>query len=282
VLGNALALASALSWSAANIAIQSASRRFGSWGALVWAQIIGGLLTVVAAAIVHGWPPALDGATALAIAGAGLCAGLAYSGLFESLRLGQVAVVTPIISAWAVVSVAWAVAAGSPLSVLGGLGVALVVLGNAILARTGSGKTSGTPISAIAWAMGSALGFGCMVPLIDDIGAHLGRLWAIPAVWSVELVIGVPILLRQRRLDRPPKSREDWIVAVRTALFEVGGFIALTLALGAAPVTVVSPISSLSTAGSVVLGLIWLRERLRPVTVLGATLACAGVVLVNM
>lgn len=282
LLGTTLALGSAASWSAANIAIQSASRRFGSWGALVWAQVVGVIITVVAALVVHGPPPVPDAATALAIAGAGLFAALAYSGLFESLRLGQVAVVTPIISAWSVVSVAWAVFAGSPLSLLGGLGVALVVIGNAVLARTGSGDATDTPLAAAAWATASAIGFGCMVPLIDHIGESLGRLWAIPAVWGVELAVGVPILLRQRRLERVPKSRDDWVMAIRTGVFEVGGFIALTLALGAAPLTVVSPISSLSTAGSVILGILWLRERLRLATVIGAAVACAGVVVVNL
>jgi drug/metabolite transporter (DMT)-like permease len=282
VLGTALALASALSWSAANLAIQSASRRFGTWGALVWAQVVGGVITVVAAAVIHGLPTAIDRPTLLAIVGAGLSASLAYAGLFQSLRLGQVAVVSPIISAWAVVSVAWAVLGGAPLSGVGALGVGAVVIGNGTLARTGSGDDSQTPVVAIAWAAGSALGFGCMVPLIDRIGDGLGRLWAIPAVWTVELMVVLPVLLRQRRLGRIPTGKDDWVVAIRTGVFEVGGFIALTLALGLAPITVVSPISSLSTAGSVVLGIVLLREKLRPITLLGALLACAGVVLVNL
>lgn len=282
VLGTALALASALSWSAANLAIQGASRRFGTWGALIWAQVVGGVIVVVAAGLVHGLPPAIDRPTLLAVVGAGLSASLAYAGLFQSLHLGQVAVVTPIISAWAVVSVVWAVLSGAPLPVVGALGVGCVVIGNGVLARTGSGAGSRTPAIAVAWAAGSALGFGCMVPLIDRIGDALGRLWAIPAVWTVEIAVLLPFLLRQGRLGSPPKTAVDWIVAVRAGVFEVGGFIALTFALAQAPLTVVSPISSLSTAGSVILGIVVLRERLRPITLLGAVMACVGVVLVNL
>ena len=176
----------------------------------------------------------------------------------------------------------WAVIAGARLSPIGALGVGAVVLGNAVLARTGSGAGSRTPAGAIAWAAGSALGFGCMVPLIDRIGDALGRMWAIPAVWAVELAVLLPILLRQRRLGPRPVGTADWIVAVRASLFEVGGFIALTFALSLAPLTVVSPISSLSTAGSVILGIVVLRERMRPITLAGAALACLGVVLVNL
>ena len=282
MLGTDPALTSALSWSAANLAIQSASRRFGTWGALVWAQVVGGLIAIVAASVVHGVPASVERSTLLAIVGAGVSAGLAYAGLFQSLRLGQVAVVTPIISAWAVVSVVWAVVAGARLSLVGALGVTAVVIGNGVLARTGSGAGSRTPAIAIAWAAGSALGFGCMVPLIDRIGDALGRLWAIPAVWTVELAVLLPILLRWGLLGPRPTGAADWIVAIRTGVFEVGGFIALTFALGLAPLTVVSPISSLSTAGSVILGIVVLRERMRPITVLGAALACLGVVLVNL
>ncbi|HHH31890.1 MAG TPA: DMT family transporter [Polyangiaceae bacterium] len=282
MLGTALALTSALSWSAANLAIQGAARRFGTWGALIWAQLIGGVIAIAASSIVHGLPTTFDGPTLLAVLAAGVSASLAYAGLFQSLRLGQVAVVTPIISAWAVVSVAWAALAGAPLSTLAAIGVACVVIGNGVLARTGSGADSGTPILAIVWATGSALGFGCMVPLIDRIGAALGRLWAIPAVWVVELAVLLPILVHQGRLGPRPRGTADWIVALRTGVFEVGGFIALTFALAFAPITVVSPISSLSTAGSVLLGVIVLRERLRPITLAAAAVACVGVVLVNL
>jgi drug/metabolite transporter (DMT)-like permease len=282
VLGPVLALASALCWSAANVAIQGSSRRFGSWGALVWAQVIGGALVTVVALISEGPPHLPDQATASLIAAAATSAALAYAGLFQALRLGQVAVVTPIISAWSVVSVGWIAVAGGGVSRHVMAGVALVVIGNATVARTGSGGEARSPARAIGWAMASALGFGCMVPLIDRIGAATGRLWTIPWVWAGELAVGVPLLLALGQLSKRPKTIDDWVVAGRTGLFEVGGFISLTLALAYAPVAVVSPLSSLSTAGSVFLGLFLLKEKLQRATLVGAAIACAGVVVVNL
>jgi drug/metabolite transporter (DMT)-like permease len=294
--GTLLALVSALSWSFANVFIQVASRRFGSWGALVWAQLIGGIVATVVALLVDGAPHGWSSATLEPLAVASLCAAAAYVGLFESLRRGQVAVVTPIIAAWSTVSVTVGVLVfDAPLSRFGAAGVALVVAGNILLARSTRGPshrdatfeaadsaTESTPRAAIAWAALSMLGFGLMVPAVDELGAQVGRLWAVPAVWAVELSLGMVALWRAGLLPPWPRGRADWSIATRAAVFEVGGFIAISLALGLAPVTVVSPVSSLSTAGSVALGLFLLRERVSGLALAGAVAACIGIVLVNL
>ena len=278
-----LALVSALSWACANASIKPSSQRFGTWGALVWAQLIGGSLGLIVVLIVEGAPQRI-GAAATPLLVAGLAAAIAYSGLFEALRRGQVAVVTPIISAWSLISVAIAVLGdGAEISRFAFAGIALVVIGNVVLARSsGETQASATPRSAIAIALLSALGFGVMVPALDAAGASVGRLWTVPLVWGIELAVIVPPLLLMRRLRRRPETRRDWFIASRAAVFEVGGFISISLALGAGSVALVSPLSSLSTAFSVAIGLTLLRERLRPITIAGAVAASAGVVLVNL
>jgi drug/metabolite transporter (DMT)-like permease len=281
-LGSVLGLTSAACWACANIAIQSSARRFGSWGALVWAQLIGGVVGVGVALAVEGMPT-LDRRALVPIAIAGVAACVAYAGLFESLRRGQVAIVTPMISAWAVIAVGIAVGfQGATLGSAGALGVAAVVAGNTLLARSGAGSEGQTPPAAVAWALAAACGFGVMVPSIEVAGRLVGRLWTVPLVWTVELLIGLPALRLLRALGPRPRGARDWFIVSRAALFEVGGFIALTLALGFAPVAVVGPLSSLSTAFAVALGLAMLRERIPPKALAGATLACVGVLLVNL
>jgi drug/metabolite transporter (DMT)-like permease len=280
-IGTLFGLGSALSWACANVSIKIAGERFGTWGALVWAQLIGGAIALVAAAIVEGAPgPVAD--TWIPLVAAGIAACAAYGGLFASLRLGQVAVVTPIISAWSLISVIYAVTySGAALTRLAAVGVALVVIGNAVLARSGVKRGGATPPIAIALAGLSALGFGVMVPMIDLAGAQVGRLWAIPFVWGIELTLAVPVLWWLGLLKIRPTSGHDWWVAGRSAAFEVSGFICLSLGLSHASVTVVSPASSLSTAISVALGLLFLHERVRGVAIAGAFMASAGIVLIN-
>lgn len=279
--GTLLALTSAVTWALANVAIQGATRRIGSWPALVWAQLIGALLAALAALIIDGVPRTAGGYAAVALAAvAGLAA---YAGLFESLRRGQVAVVTPIISAWSVVSVLVAIFyLGEPITWPRAAGIAAVLIGNVLVTRGGAASSSGgTPRSALAWALLAMLGFGLMVPGVEAAGQHFGRLWAVPAVWLAELALAIP-LLGWLGLLRRPRDRKDWSEVSKAAICEAAGFIAISLALGAAPVAVVSPIASLSTAGSVLLGVFVLRERLPRQVLIGATLACAGLVLVNV
>jgi drug/metabolite transporter (DMT)-like permease len=285
-IGTAWGLGSAISWACANVSIQGASRRVGSWSALVWAQILGGLGALGLAWWVDGVPTFAAFSAAIPSAAiAGLSAALAYGGLFESLRRGQVAIVSPIISAWSVVSVTLVAIQGAPPAFGVGAGVALVVVGNVLVARAthpdGSDAARATPRSAIAWALGAACGFGVMVPALNSVGEHVGRLWAVPLVWLVELMVLVPGLLVLRKLVLPP-TRRDVLALGQAALFEVGGFIALSMGLGVAAVSIVSPVSSLSTMGSVVLGVVLLKERVARSALVGALLASGGVVIINL
>jgi drug/metabolite transporter (DMT)-like permease len=56
----------------------------------------------------------------------------------------------------------------------------------------------------------------------------------------------------------------------------------LSLALGLAPIAVVSPLASLATGLSVLYGVVVLRERVSPLALLGAAAASAGVFLVSV
>lgn len=279
--GTLLALTSAIAWALANVAIQSVARRLGSWGALVWAQILGSAAVATVALAVEGVPRIPSARTAIAVGVAGVAGLAAYAGLFEALRRGQVAVVTPIISAWSVVSsllgIVWL---GQPLTPIGAVGIAAVVLGNLVVTRSRA-TGEGTPRAAIIWALVAMLSFGLMVPAVDVVGTELGRFWAVPIVWTAELVLGIPLLGRLGLLSRP-RGLTEWSAVARAAFFEGMGFVAVSLALGMVPVRVVSPISSLSTAGSVLLGVLVLRERLSAPMLAGAGLACAGVVFVNL
>ena len=279
MMGPALALASAVCWAIANMMVQGVSRRIGSWSALVYVQASGALIALIVAVAVEGPLPAIAPAAGpLAVSVLGAC--LAYAGLFEALRTGQVAIVTPIIASWSAMGVAVGVIFfDAPLSTVAAVGVALVLMGNATLALStrGDGATSA---SAFLWAGLSAVGFATMVLAVDSLGAQIGRLWTIPAIWIPELAILTPALALTGRMRRAAAS--DAPAILRTTAFELGGFMLLTTALAHAPVTLVSPLSSMSTAFAVLLGLAVLRERLSPQALLGATLVSGGAILVNL
>ena len=283
---------------AANASIGPASRRFGALGTIIWAQVAGALLVVPAALILEGVPSLPSAADFAAVSMAAFGAGIGYIGLFEALRTGQIAVVTPITSVWCVLAVGFGVVFyDDPLTLTRAIGVGFVALGNATLAwssarshqpsptveATPDAIPTGTSRRAMALALLSALGFGILIPAADVAGAGVGRLWAVPMIWAVELAVGVPFLMLIGRLDpRPPSNVSEWLSVSRVGVFEGSGFVCVSLGLGVAPVSVVSPAASLATAFSVLYGVIVLHERLGPFGIGGAVVASAGVVLVSL
>ena len=281
ITGTLLGLASALLWALANMSIQVSVRHHGTWPTVIWCQLMGGSVVALLAFILEG-PLAWPGWSVLGVAGiGGLAAIAAYGGLFAALGRGQLAVVTPLCASWTVVSVLLSV----PLlgESIGGLaigGVVLVLLGTALITRsmTQPSGPAHTPLSAVAWALVAACGFGVLVPVLSWVGDHTGPLWAVPLIWSLEIGCLVAIGLARKR----PHGARGWWLVGRVALFETGGFVTMSLGVAVAPLAVIAPVSSLSTAFSVFVGIALLRERVSLASLFGASLVCVGVVFVNL
>lgn len=285
MIGVLLGLLSALMWALANAFIGPTTRRFGALGSLVWAQLMGGSLAVVVAFAIDGWPAEISTATAIAWTCGALAAAVAYGGLFESLRCGQLAVIAPIISSWAVISVGVGVFVfNERLSLATAVGVTLVVVGNIVLARyrEHSETRDATPPRALLFAIASVLGFGVMVPCVELLGQGVGRLWTVPLLWGAELVLLLSFLTLCKDLPPRPRNLAELGVLSRVGLFEVSGFLAMSLALGAAPMSLVTPAASLSTAFSVAIGVLFLKEHLSRAALIGASCASVGVVVLGL
>lgn len=287
--GTAFGLTSAFAWSLANVAIQKSTRRFGPLGALFGAQIAGGLVALLAGLIVHGIPGAPHGSALGAIVIAGIAAAIAYGGLFTALEGGAAAVCAPIISAWSIVSVAIDVCRRGDLpGPVAAAGIIAVVFGNALLARFGThGEGAGqaaAPRKAVIAAFASAIGFGLMVPATAEVGAWCGPIHAVPLVWCAQWLIGLPAaqILKMRLFRAAPRTPNDLLIVAAPGAFEAIGFLALTIGMTTAPIRILAPASSLSTAFTVFLGVFWLKERLARPALFGAVLAAGGVVLVNL
>lgn len=289
-------LGAAVLWTVANVLIQPASQRFGAVGALVWAQLLGGLMVLPFAFYYEGLPGDAGSGDVQwwTVVLGGFAAMAAYTGLFEALRLGQLALVVPVTSLWVVVSTAIGVGLlENELGLWGALGLLCVVVGNIVVARFGAtGDDSGngepvatlngqrpthTPMKALLWAGASGIGFGVMVPVVDILGKDIGRLWALPTVWGAELLLGLPLWLWMGSLKRRPRSLNDWLIATRVGLFEILGFVSLSVGLAYADVTRVTPASSIGTALAVLWGVLLLGERPPRLAVAGAAIAAAGV-----
>lgn len=273
----ALGLCCSALWAAANIAVHRASRAVGNLRALLWAQLIGSAALVPVAWALEGAPRTPDWGD-LAITAA--ASGLGYYGMIAAFSSGALTAVVPVVTAWAVpaavVGVVWSGDLLNPVQLAGGALVLAGALGNSVLATRSEGPQAATPVGAVAWAVGGALGFGVMAAGTARLQPALGALGVIPAVWLAQWVLLAPLVALQREVRVPP-PRSVLPVVAAMALLEGGGFVCFTLAARFAPVAVVSPPASLSSIVTVLYGWAVLRERLSP-----ARWACVGLVALGM
>ena len=287
-IGILYGLVAAISWAIANVSIKACTERFGSWGSLLWTQLIGGVIVVVLAFLINGAPPALSADDWLALIVSGFAAVIAYGGLFEALKKGQVTIVIPIIASWAVISVVVAAFRfGEPLTMGVGIGTAVVVACNVLLARSSPEVgPAETPKIALFFAALSAIGFGILAPMVDYLGSAVGGWWTIPLIWGTELALIVPVYIlwkwRGNGPDFLPNNTAEFWLAGKVSLFETLGFVAMSIGMTLAPVGVVAPVSSLATGLTVLLGIYLLKEKVNARIIIGAAGASIGVVLVNL
>jgi drug/metabolite transporter (DMT)-like permease len=283
--GVIMGLAASASWAAANVFIARSSRAVGPFRAVVWAQIVGGVaLAPIALALDHR-QGIIDGGVVAWAAIAGVAAVVAYACLFFSMERGQLTVVVPVMSSWSVI------AAGLSIGVLGEtlrrthvLGAGLVIIGVLLVSRFSQTDAAATgpqdprrARGALLAAVGAAVGFGVLIPAIDRLTPVLGTLGAIPIVFLMDMALGVPLALGGRvDLSLPP--RRAWAAVAAAGLFETAGFVWISLGASRAPVAIVSPLAGLASAFTVLFAWVVLGERPARMVLLGAAVACTGVV----
>jgi drug/metabolite transporter (DMT)-like permease len=283
-VGVVLGLSASASWAIANVAVQRSARHVGAFRAILWAQIIGALL--VAVALPLGMRTAaltpLDALWVLAAGAAGL---LAYVCLFYAFEHGRLTVAVPVMSSWAVIAAGLSLVIFHepvrPMQLVGGAGV---VAGAVIVSRFARSTTAGAVDAAgntraprwLLASFGAALGFGLLIPLIGLLTPVTGRLGVIPVVYGADIALGLPLAWHFRVSLAPPRGRA-WISVALAGVFETAGFAFIVLAGRYAPLALVSPLSSLASAFTVLYAWVVLRERPAMPVLVGAGLVCAGV-----
>jgi drug/metabolite transporter (DMT)-like permease len=297
--GLVLGLGASACWAVANVTVARSGRKVGAVRALLWAQLVG-IAVLAEVSMATDYRPVPLGATHLLwIAIAGVAGLLGYGCLFYALQHGRLSIAVPIMSSWAVLSAGISVAIfGERLR--GGqlVGAALVVAGAVLVSRhAGSGSaessdSSGTPSVApqppgtrrprwLLASVGTAIGFGVLIPAMERMAPATGRLGSVCVVYAADIVLGLPLALLFRLSLRPPPLNAWGIVAL-AGIFETAGFVCISLGAIVAPLAIISPLSSLASAMTVLYAWLVLRERPAPVAAVGAALAAAGVIVLAL
>ncbi len=248
-----MGLISALCWGSTDFMAGQAARRVGVTRSLFYSQSIGLLLLSVVLAFHPAWLRigALDAGLLVAIVAA-ICNLAAMASLLKALSIGKASVVAPIVSLYGAVT--------TLLAILGGQAEAPSSTGFALL-------------SALMFGLGFWLQGAFAVQRLGVASA----LW----VYYLTAVAILSLLLAWRRsLSAPPASLVALLLSI--SLFSLLGFLSLALGAATAQVAIVTVLSSLASAVTVLLGFAIRHERPSAAQWLGIAAILVGVVLLKV
>lgn len=273
---------------------------FGLTAALIWAvhdllarkltqgaALLPILFTVFAAgsvvllpvALVAGdWTAMTGQAWAIAIA-SGLTYALAGGGLYKAFSLAPVRLVSPVIGAYPMLSLAIAAAQGRTVTAMDWLAVSAIVAGIAIVAIASREDSpegyAAPPAVALGWAAFSAIGFATTFALGQEATRHgselpvslIGRLVALAAIIALATLRHAPLA---------PRRSQVWVLCLMGVMDAVA--LGVVTASGRLPqAEYASVTASLFGVLTVLLAAWFLREKVRPVQWLGIAAVFGGI-----
>jgi drug/metabolite transporter (DMT)-like permease len=268
-----LSLVSALAYGISDFLGGIFSKRVSPWQVAVVGQASSGVLSLLAALVVGGSPTAHDlWFGALAGVGGGFGAAFLYRGL-STARMGVVAPLSAI--GTALIPVAVGVATGDRPSTTVVIGIVLAFPAIALISRVVDADPShrGGVLDGVL----AGLGFGGLFVSLGQIGDDAGLMpLAVSQLTSVASVVVTATVLHKAWM---PRSRAAWAAVVMgpLSLIAQGAFL---YALQHGLLSVVSVISSLYPAGTVLLAAVVLREKILRWQAAGLVTAAAAVALV--
>jgi len=292
LVGVSLALLTSVCWALGNVFIHKSGKAVGAPRAMLWALLAGGALAGVLSLAfdTRTRPVTVELVGWIAVAGgAGL---VAYVCLFLAFERAPLSIAVPLVSCWSVVACAFSlVVLGERPSTRQLVGAGVVIAGVILVSigpvRQGRGSRQADPSPAagrrnLQWAaLGSALGFGVMVPVMTArVAPALGAFGGTALVYVLGVILALPLAAARHVSLRPP-PRASWALVLGTGCFETLGFVSIAVAQRFAPTTVVAPVSSLAAALTIVYAWVVLRERPELVATVGAVLACVGIVVLS-
>lgn len=290
-----LGLTGAICWGVADFIARFASQRIGAYRTTLFAQWFGfSVLSAylmwsggISRGVAPGWQPWALAALAGLINAAGSLA------LYHSFQIGTMSIVAPVSSSYPALTIILALLSGEHIGSVRGMGLLVTFVG-VILAATsfspdanhassGNGRTSKAHLSkGVGWAIFAAASFGFqfwylgyfVVPLVG----------AAVSVWVIRLSTFTSLALvaaPARQSIRLPRGAVWWMLAA-VGLIDTSAFVANNAGLHTGQISVVTVLTSLYGAVTVLLAWIFLREKVERSQWFGIVLVFAGIILVSL
>jgi drug/metabolite transporter (DMT)-like permease len=242
---------------------------------VAWVMVFG-LIVAAPIAAASGIPKHLVSSSGiwLLVGGGGNVLGLMFS--YRALRIGKVALVSPITSTEGAIAALIAVVAGESIS-LGVAATLVVIVCGVCLASVPSEALEQTERlahpRAVVFALAGACSFGISLYGTGRAGAVFPSAWVVLSARLIGvLVIAAPLALR----GRLELTRRALPLVVASGIAEVVGFFSYTDG-SRHGIAIASVLASQFAAGSVLGGFLLFKERLSRLQLLGVVIVVCGV-----
>ena len=269
-------IGAAIGFGLADIAATVSSRAAGVLRPLLVMQA-GGALLLTPLLFVVPLTGHLEAAQILSFVGVGVMAMVAFLAFFRGLQEGPVAIVTPVVSAYAVIVVILAIVLlDERPSALQYGGIGLTFLG-VVLASADLRELSNIRISrGVGFAFVALAGFGYELYFVARETPELS--WFLPT-YLLRVCAAIPLLaICAARRTWPWQVRSFRLLGLMAlvAVFDAAGFTSYGLGVDRGFASVVATATSAYSVIPILFGLLVLRERLAPNQFAGIALVLAG------
>jgi len=283
-MGILFGLTAALCWGIADFVVTRVARAIGVLHAFFYVQCLSMLATAALLLARPGAPAPSVGTWALAIV-ISLINLVGSLLLYRSFAIGTLALVSPIASAFGVVTALLALATGERPATAALAGAVLLIAGVIVVSRSHHGDETdghqGPTLRGVPEAIGVMFCFGVAFWALDYVTPALGVLWPVLAIRLIETA-GALLWLLYRRTPPVRLSGQTWGLVIGVALLDTLAFVAFNLGLGTAYTSIVTALASLFSAVTILLAWGLLRERLAPGQWVGVGVILLGVLLVSL
>ena len=235
------------------------------------------LVTFLISLMVHGMPLPRDPNLLLAVLGGAAELGGLYC-LYRGLAEGAISIVVPVSALCVILPTLAGLAHGEVPHPLQVVGIVVAVGGGVMISLENEAAANEKRLAAgIVPALGAAFGFGSFYVVMDLAGA-VDPLWAAMLSRASSFLFLVPPVLLRRTSLRIRFTQLPAVSAI--GILDATAVFAFTAATTKGLLSLVSVISSLYPAVSVILAALIMKEALRGLRPLGVVLAIVGVALI--
>jgi len=271
-------LVAALGYGTADVMATLAARRVGVMRTLLAVQVVG-MFAIGVVILVARMPPT---GPAWAWLLATVLGGVNFLGmvmLYRAFAAGTLSIVSPIASAFAVVTAILAFIGGERLPGMALLGTGVLVLGVSIV--SGGKSTGGATTRGIPEATAAAVSLGAYYWGLGEVTPSMGALWPVLVSRVVQAALAIGFL-RFRPDGEPTGSRAPMSLYVTSGLLDTAALVAFNLGVESAFTTTTTAITSLYSVVTVFLAWMIFRDRLSAGQWSGVAAVIGGVLMVSI